>query len=132
MKMKITIALALFAVLTLGLFHLDSISAVGKSDEVQHIVLFAFKADTPKEKIDEIIKAAVAMPQSAPMIESMEWGSEINQMARSQGYSHCLNMHFKSKADLDAYLPSPTHEAFKKLATPSVEKLLVFDYHPKQ
>jgi len=125
--------LALFAALAIpAMRDLYPVVAAENSETVQHIVLFAFKEGTDQATIDAIIKAALDMPKETESIQSMEWGSEINGMARSDGFSHCLNMQFKNKADLDTYLPSAAHEAFKKIAVPHVEKLLVFDYNPNK
>jgi hypothetical protein len=137
MKKHIFTATIVFFALCAG-YAMPSISpfqpamAAENADTVKHIVLFAFKEGTDLATIDAIIKAAMAMPQETDSIQSMEWGSEINAQARSEGYSHCLNMQFKNKADLESYLPSAAHEAFKKIAVPHVEKLLVFDYNPNK
>ena len=62
------------------------------------------------------------------VIQDLEWGTDLNEGARSQGLTHCLLMTFNSKEELEIYLPHPKHEAFKELAIPHIAKLTVVDY----
>ena len=41
---------------------------------LRHVVLFNWKAETPRDKIEEIEEAFCSLPSKIPEIEDFEWG----------------------------------------------------------
>lgn len=96
--------------------------------QVRHMVWFKFTPETTPEKQAEIMAAARAMEDEMPEIADIEWGADLNGGARSEGYTHAFLVTFENEADLAAYGPHPVHEAFKAMAFPYIEGVLVVDY----
>ena len=95
---------------------------------LRHVVLFSFKEHTAKEKIKEIEQAFMALPGRIDVIEDFEWGTDVSVENRSQGFTHCFFVSFKTKEDRDTYLPHPEHQKFVKLVEPFLKDVLVIDY----
>ena len=94
----------------------------------RHAVFFTFKEGTPKEKIDEIVKAFGALKSKVPSIIDYEWGPSESVEKLNDGFTHCFLVTFKDKAGLEEYLPSAPHKAFGKLLRPHLGKVFVFDF----
>jgi hypothetical protein len=97
----------------------------------RHIVLFKFKADAPAAEVEKVEKSFVALKESIDQIEEMEWGTNVSPEGKADGFTHCFFVTFKSKADLEAYLPHPEHKKFGTGLKGLIEKVLVFDYVAK-
>ncbi len=95
---------------------------------LRHIVLLKFKEDVSDEKIDEVAKAFVALPDKIDVIQDFEWGLENSAENLSKGFTHCFLVTFKTEEDRAAYLPHQAHQDFVKLVTPVVADVLVVDY----
>ena len=99
--------------------------AIGK---VRHVVLYAYKPETTAEQQAEIAERSRDLISRIPLIEDLEWGTDVNDGARAQGYTHCLLMTFASYDAVKEYAAHPAHVEFLELAKPHLGKLLVVDY----
>jgi hypothetical protein len=97
----------------------------------RHIVCFKFKEGTSAADIEKVEKSFVALKSSIPLIQSMEWGTNVSPENHADGFTHCFFVTFKSKADLDAYLPHPEHKKFGAGLKGVVDKVFVIDYLAK-
>lgn len=95
---------------------------------LRHVVLFKFKAESPKEKIDEIIAAFGALPSKIDGIVDFEWGTDVSPEQKAQGFTHCFLVTFATEKGRDDYLPHPAHKEFVKLVGPHLADVLVVDY----
>ena len=95
---------------------------------LRHIVLFKFKGDTRPEKLREIENAFCALPSKIDAIYDFEWGTDASVEGKTQGFTHCFLVSFRSEAHRDTYLPHPAHEQFRAIMQPHLEKSLVIDY----
>lgn len=100
-------------------------------ETVRHVVLFAFKPETPPETRAQIEQASLALADQIPVIHSVEWGTDLNEKSRAEGYTHCFVYTFSSRADIPVYVNHPAHVAFRQMALPHIEKLLILDYVPR-
>ena len=98
---------------------------------LRHVVLFKFKDDTNPEKLKEIENEFRALPSKIDAIYDFEWGTDVSVEGKSQGFTHCFLVTFRSEADRDTYLRHPAHEAFRAVMRPHLEKGLVIDYWTK-
>ncbi|MEO5714724.1 MAG: Dabb family protein [Luteolibacter sp.] len=113
------------------LFLVSAVSVIAADAPYRHIVLFKFKDDAPAAEVEKIEKAFVALKAGIPLIQEMEWGTNVSPEGKADGYTHCFFVTFKSKADLDAYLPNPEHKKFGASLKGLVDKVLVIDYVAK-
>ncbi len=95
---------------------------------LRHVVLFGFKETTTPDQLHNIEATFCALPEKMDIIDGFEWGTNVSPENLAQGYTHCFLVTFKTKANRDAYLPHPAHQAFVELVTPHVEQVLVVDY----
>lgn len=95
---------------------------------LRHVVLFAFKEDTPEGTIREIEQAFCELPQKISEIRDFEWGTDVSVENKQQGFTHCFFLTFQSEKDRDSYLPHPAHKDFGSIVSSHVEKVLVVDY----
>ncbi|OHB78365.1 MAG: hypothetical protein A2Z25_11250 [Planctomycetes bacterium RBG_16_55_9] len=98
---------------------------------LRHVVLFKFKDGTADEQVRQIESAFCALPGKVDAIHGFEWGTDVSIENRSEGFTHCFVVTFRSEADRAAYLPHPEHKAFGKLLGPYLDKVLVIDYWTK-
>jgi len=92
------------------------------------VVLFKFKEGTPPEKLKEIEDGFRALPGKIPTIKDFEWGTDLAEGKKCEGFTHCFLVTFADKAGLDTYAPHPAHQAFVQLVKPHMEKCHVIDY----
>lgn len=95
---------------------------------LRHVVLFKFLDSVNKESIALIEEAFMELKNKIPTIVSIEWGTNVSPEGLSQNFTHCFFVTFHSEADRDAYLPHPDHQAFGRLLSPYLDKVLVVDY----
>ena len=95
---------------------------------IRHLVLFAFKPDTPEDTRRAIEAASAALPEAIPQIRAFEWGTDITAGERAQGYTHCMLFTFAAAEDIPVYRDHPAHQAFAKSAMPYFAQVLVIDY----
>lgn len=103
-----------------------------KSEKLlRHVVLFAFKEDTPPQKIVEIESAFAQLPNKIKQIHSFEWGINNSPEGLNKGLTHCFFVTFTSEKDRDLYLPHPDHMAFVSMIKDYIEDVVVIDYWVK-
>ncbi len=95
---------------------------------LRHVVLFSFKDSATAEDIRRVEEAFRSLPAKIPQIAGFEWGTDVSPEKRSEGFTHCFLLTFRSEADRDAYLPHPDHKAFARTLGPHLRKVLVVDY----
>jgi hypothetical protein len=95
---------------------------------LRHVVLVKFKDDASKEQVQEVVTAFRALPKKIDAIIGFEDGLDNSPEKLAQGFTHGFIITFRDEKGRDAYLPHPEHEAFKKIALPKVDKVLVFDF----
>ena len=98
---------------------------------LRHVVLIKFKVDANLEKLKEIENAFCALPNKINIIYDFEWGIDVSVEGKTQGFTHCFMVTFRSEADRDAYIPHPSHEEFGVMMRSYLEKILVLDYWVK-
>ena len=97
----------------------------------RHVVLFKFKDNAASADVKKVEDAFLALKARIPQIQSLEWGTNVSPEGLSNGFTHCFLVTFKSKSDLEIYLPHPEHKAFGSLLGPVLDKVLVVDYVAK-
>lgn len=98
------------------------------SKVLRHVVLFKFKENTSKDKIEEIEKAFSSLPSKIPQIIDYEWGVNNSPEGLNKGLTHCFFLSFKNEEDRAIYLPHPDHKAFGQTLKPHLEDAIVVDY----
>lgn len=96
--------------------------------QIRHVVLFGFQPGTPPETLAEIEAGLRRLPAEIALIRAFEWGTDITENARAQGYTHCMLTVFDTPEDVASYRVHPAHQDFVALAMPHVAQLLVLDY----
>ena len=94
----------------------------------RHVVLFKFKDNAPAADIQKVEQAFLALKGKIPLIQSLEWGTNVSPEGLANGFTHCFFVTFKSKADLEKYLPHPEHKKFGATLKGVLDKVLVVDY----
>jgi len=97
----------------------------------RHVVLFKFKDGTTAAQIESVERAFLALKGKIPAIQSIEWGTNVSPEGLNQGFTHCFFLTFKSKAELEVYLPHPEHKKFGAMLQGLLDKVLVVDYVAK-
>jgi len=95
---------------------------------LRHVVLFAWKPETPPEVVRKIEQTMGALRAKIPEIAQYEWGTDVSVQGLAQGFTHCFVVSFASEQDRDTYQVHPDHKAFIALSAPHREKLMTFDY----
>ena len=95
---------------------------------LRHVVLLAFKDGTTPEQVKAIVDAFCALPGKIGVIAGFEWGTDVSPEKKSEGFTHCFLLTFRSEADRDAYLVHPAHKEFGGSLRPHLAKVLVVDY----
>jgi hypothetical protein len=92
---------------------------------MKHLVLCAFLPDLDPT---EVIADFAALATTVPSVRAIDHGVNVSPEGLADGFTHCFALDFDSAADRDAYLVDPAHLAFVERFTPTLEKILVFDY----
>lgn len=95
---------------------------------LRHVVLFKFKPSSTPENIAAIVSSFKTLPAAIEQIVDFEWGTDISPEGKSNGFTHCFFVTFKTEADRDAYLPHAAHKEFVSVVGPHVENVCVVDY----
>jgi hypothetical protein len=108
-------------------------SVAGSSSAgLRHVVLFKFKDSTTPEQVKAIEDNFRGLPDRVPTITDFEWGTNVSEENKSEGYTHCFLVTFADVAGRAVYLPHAAHKEFVELLLPSLDKVLVIDYAAKQ
>lgn len=126
-KIILSFALVLFSICSLQAQKTKTTNKL-----LRHVVLFSFKAGSTAEQIKEVTDAFAALPKKIKTIKAFEWGTNISPENLNQGFTHCFFVSFASEKDRDDYLPHADHQAFVKIVTPVLDKVLVVDYWSAQ
>ena len=99
--------------------------------QLRHIVLFKFKVEVSKAKIDEVGEAFAELPKRIKEIKGFEWGLNNSPEHLNKGFTHGFLLTFDSEEGRDIYLPHPDHKAFGEIVDPLLEDVFVLDYWTK-
>ena len=102
------------------------------TDKLQHVVCFKFKSTATAQDITKVEKAFGALKQKIPLIQTLEWGTNVSQEKKDKGFTHCFLLSFKSEQDRDTYISHPEHKAFGKLVGPLLDDVFVIDFRSKK
>lgn len=119
----------LTTLLALAMLTMTSIAADGP---IRHVVHFKFKADATKEQIAKVVAEFAALKGKIPVVESLEWGTDVSPEGLGKGFTHCWIASFKNAADRDTYLNHPDHKAFVAILKPILDEALVVDFIPQK
>src|SRR5882762_3495289 len=117
--------LSIVLLVLLSSFTMKAQTGKETSNSLRHVVLFKF---TDKSTTQEILKVEAAfrtLPGKISLIKDFEWGINTSPENLSQGMTHCFFVTFATDSDRDAYLIHPEHQAFVKILTPYLDKVLV-------
>jgi quinol monooxygenase YgiN len=104
----------------------------GDTDRLlRHVVLFEFKETATAEQIEETEERFREMAEGMKEVYSFEWGTDVSDGQRTQGFTHCFILTFTSKANLDRYQADPAHDELRAATQPYIKKMLVIDYWKK-
>ena len=115
----------------IGFLAMSAIGALAAEVPYRHIVLFKFKDDAPAAEIEKVEKAFSALKGKIDAIQDYEWGRNVSPEGKADGFTHCFFVTFKTKADLEKYLPHPEHKKFGASLKGLIDKVLVVDYVAK-
>lgn len=107
-----------------------SASALAADGPIRHVVHFKFKADAAEDQVKKVVEEFAALGDKIPLVQSLEYGTNVSAEGHDQGYTHCWIASFKNAADRDAYLVHPAHKEFVKLLGPVLDSALVVDFVP--
>jgi hypothetical protein len=104
-------------------------SPPSREGAVRHVVLLAIAPATPAAERREIEEAMGRVASPGGDVTAAEWGRDLTEGARTQGYTHALVLTFRDVPAIERYRASAAHRAFVELATPHLVKPpLVLDY----
>jgi hypothetical protein len=123
-----SIALAAAISAGLALMSIKSNAAPDAPRLLRHVVLFKFKSDAPRDKVQEVVDAFAKLPKQIDAIKDFEAGTDNSPEMKSKGFTHCFVVTFADEKGREIYLPHPAHKEFVKIVGPVVEDVLVVDY----
>jgi len=123
MKSLITIAIALM---------LTVASTLAADGPVRHVVSFKFKKDADPKAIKKVEEDFAALRTKVPLIENLEWGTNVSPEKHDKGFTHCWIVSFKNTTDRDAYLVHPEHKAFAAELKDVIDDVFVLDFIPQK
>lgn len=95
---------------------------------LRHIVLYKFKDQVTPAQVDEVVSTFAALKGKIDTIIGFEHGTNVSEEGKSEGFTHCFVVTFRSQADLKTYLQHPAHLDYVKVVRDRREKVVVFDY----
>jgi hypothetical protein len=98
---------------------------------LRHVVLLKFKEDASGQQIKAIENAFCALSGEIDAIYDFEWGTDVSVENRSQGFTHCFVVTFRTAEDRGKYLPHPAHKELAGSLGPYLDQVLVLDYWTK-
>lgn len=128
---RYAISLSLVLLCAVAAMSVSSSAAPNAPKLLRHIVLFKFKADAPKDKVQAVVDAFAKLPKQIDAIKDFEAGTDNSPEMKSKGFSHCFVVTFADEKGREVYLPHPAHQAFVKIVGPVIEDVLVVDYWTK-
>jgi hypothetical protein len=107
-------------------------SSLAADGPVRHVVSFKFKKDADPAAIKKVEDEFAALKRKIPLIEQLEWGTNVSPEKHDKGFTHCWIVTFKTPADRDAYLIHPDHKAFGASLKNVIDDVFVVDFVPKE
>lgn len=104
---------------------------MNQTDGLRHIVLCAFRDDTPAQQLDLLTREFALLKEYIAQVRHFECGLNSSPEGLNDGFTHCFTLIFDDAAGRDAYLVDPAHLRFVELLKPSLAKVLVVDYAPQ-
>ncbi|WP_028670821.1 Dabb family protein [Saccharospirillum impatiens] len=95
---------------------------------IRHILLIAFKSFVEPSQIAEVRQLFEAIPEKVPGVLTVEWGVNDSPENLNRGYTHSVLMTFADEQGRQTYLPHAEHDALKRVFTPLLQDIVVFDY----
>ena len=121
-----------FAILLAALVATAIVTNAAAAEKLQHVVCFKFKSTATADDIAKVEQAFRALKKQIPLIQSLEWGTNVSPEKKDKGFTHCFILAFKSEKDRDAYIVHPDHKAFGKLVGPLLDDVFVIDFWAKK
>jgi len=118
--------------LTLALIAMLSTAALAADGPIKHVVSFKFKPDASAEAIHQVEADFAALKGKIPVVQSLEWGTNVSPEKHDKGFTHCWIATFKNAADRDAYLVDPAHKAFAGSLKGIIDDVFVIDFVPHE
>ncbi|MDQ3621374.1 MAG: Dabb family protein [Verrucomicrobiota bacterium] len=109
-----------------------NVSALAADGPVRHVVHFKFKTGADQKQVQNVVEAFAALKTKIPVIDALEWGTNVSPEGLSKGFTHCWIISFKNEKDRDAYLVHRDHKAFVDVLKPVLEEALVVDFIPQK
>ena len=99
---------------------------------IRHVVAFKFKAGADPTRIKQVEEAFAALKGKIPLVQGLEWGTNVSPEKHDKGFTHIWIATFKNAADRDAYLVHPDHKAFGAMLKDVIDDVFVLDFVPKE
>ena len=93
----------------------------------QHFVCFKFKENTPTEAIQQHLETFAALEDAIPQIVSYAGGTTFPDGEGADKFDTAHNLIFRTKEDLNIYIPHPAHQVFIESNKTHWEDVLVVD-----
>jgi len=101
---------------------------MGSVGKVRHVVMFKFKDELNKDKVNYLENKFRSLQNHIPVIKDFEWGTDESTEGVSQGFTHFFMVTFGNLKDRDTYLSHPAHIEYSDEITQLRDKVLVFDF----
>lgn len=96
--------------------------------QLLHAVFFKFKDDADPKDVKAVEEAFAALPGKIDSIKAFEWGTNVSDENKDEGFTHCFLVRFDSEEGRAKYLPHPDHKAFVDVLKPVLDKVRVLDF----
>jgi hypothetical protein len=106
---------------------------VSMEEQVRHIVILKFRADTSDEQLTAIFDHFRDLKNQIPGIVAFEHGANNSTEGMDQGFTHVVMLTFENAHARDTYLPHPYHLRFVEFLnnTGTMQEAFVVDYSPR-
>ncbi|HVJ84442.1 MAG TPA: Dabb family protein [Caulifigura sp.] len=128
---RLAVSLSLVLVCTIAIMSVSTTAAPDSPRVLRHVVLFKFKPDAAKDKVQAVVDAFGKLPKQIDVIKDFEMGTDNSPELKSKGFTHCFVVTFADEKGRETYLPHPAHKEFVTLLGPVLEDVLVVDYWTK-
>ncbi|GEM75667.1 Dabb family protein [Vibrio sagamiensis] len=95
---------------------------------IRHVLLINFKTEVTQADIEQVKALFCAIPKKIEGVKSVEWGVNDSLEGKNKSFTHSVLMTFVDEQGRSNYLPHPEHETLKKIFSPLLEDIIVFDY----
>jgi hypothetical protein len=79
---------------------------------IRHFVLFTPPDSIPADELDDLLRAAAALPRSISDIRNFHLGQTFDAVMQPR-WAYCLSMEFEDEAALARYVEHDAHRAFR-------------------